>query len=129
MDRIWHHYELWEDYHNGMYNESRDGRPERVQRAAEILGDPVVCERAMRQVVETWPKATEFNLSNAEINRRAWLGQACCSCYAGIHEDEVREAWGLLTNEQRVRANIIATVVIKEWLRAHEKQAQMTLFD
>ena len=125
ITRIWHHFEKWEDYHHGMYDEDREGRPERVLRAAEILGDPIQCETAMRKVVAEWPIASEYNLSNAEINRRAWLGQAACSIYGGVHEDETREAWGLLSNEQRVRANKIATVVIKEWLYEHDEEAQL----
>jgi hypothetical protein len=120
MTRIWHHFDLWEDYHHGMYDEDREGRQERVLRAAEILGDPILCERAMRQVVTEWRFACEFNLSNAEINRRAWLGQAACSCYGGVHEDETREAWGLLSNEQRVQANNIATKIIKQWLTEND---------
>ena len=127
VTRIWHHFEKWEDYHHGMYDEDRQGRQERVQRAAEILGDPILCERAMRKVVAEWPRASEFNLSNAEINRRAWLGQAACSCYGDVHEDETREAWGLLTDEQRVRANKIATVVIKEWIYEHDETAQLQI--
>jgi hypothetical protein len=113
-----------------MYDEDREGRQERVLRAAEILGDPILCERAMRKVVEEWRFASEFNLSNAEINRRAWLGQAACSCCGGVHEDETREAWGLLSNEQRVRANGIATIVIREWLYEHDNEAnlQLTMF-
>ena len=127
ITRIWHHYELWEDYHNGMYSEDKEGRPERVRRAAEILGDPTLCNIAMRKVIAEWPIATEFNLSNAEINRRAWLGQAACSCYGGVHEDETREGWGLMTNDQRIRANLIATGIIKEWIREHDEEANLQL--
>lgn len=126
--RIWHHYDLWEDYHNGMYEEDREGRKERVLRAAEILGDPSICETAMRKVVAEWPFASEYNLSNGEINRRAWLGQAACSCYGGVHEDETREAWGLLSNEQRVKANGIATQIIKSWLYEHDDGLQLSMF-
>lgn len=110
-----------------MYAESREDRPARVLRAAEILGTPELCRKAMQKVVDEWPYASEFNLSNAEINRRAWLGQAACSCYGGVHEDETREAWGLLSNEQRVTANNIATGVIKAWLREHDENAQLQI--
>lgn len=122
MKRIFHHYNKWEDYHHGMYNEDKDGRQERVALAASILGTPETCEKAMQMVVEKWPIASEFNLSNAEINRRAWMGQAACSVYAGVHEDETREAWGLLSVEQRTTANAIATKVIKKWLREHDEE-------
>lgn len=131
MKRIFHHYNKWEDFHHGMYDEDRESRNERVKLAASILGDPATCEKAMRMVVDTWPVATEFNLSNAGINRRAWLGQACCSIYGGVHEDETREAWGLLTVPQRTTANAIATAVIKEWLHTHDTEhgQQISMFD
>ena len=131
MERIFHQYEKWEDFHHGMYNEDKADRKTRVDLAASILGDPETCEKAMKMVVENWPIATEFNLSNAEINRRAWLGQAACSIYGGVHEDETREAWGLLTIEQRTRANAIATKVIRSWVRKHEAEQdqQINLFD
>lgn len=131
MERIFYHYSLWEDYHNGMYDECKYGRAERVQQAAQILGNPDICRKAMEKVIDEWKICVEFNLSNAEINRKAWLGQAACSCYANIHEDETREAWGLLTEEQRKKANSIANIIINKWLRQYEKETetQIALFD
>lgn len=131
MERIFHHYNLWEDYHARMYDENKDGRKERVLKAAYILGTPDICREAMEKVVAEWTIATEYNLSNAEINRKAWLGQAACSCYGGVHEDETREAWGIMTEAQRVEANRIAATIIKKWLRERELEEtpQMMLFD
>lgn len=131
MQRIFHHYSLWEDFHAGMYDESKDGRAERVKEAARILGTPDICRLAMEKVINEWEKATEFNLSNAEINRKAWLGQAACSCYAGIHEDETREAWGIMTEEQRIEANRIAATIIKRWVgeREQEENPQISMFN
>lgn len=131
MERIFHHFNKWEDYHAGMYDESKDGRADRVQKAAYILGTPNICREAMEKVVEEWEKATEYNLSNAEINRKAWLGQAACCCYAGIHEDETREAWGLMTEAQRIEANRIAAEIIKKWVSQREFEAspQMSMFN
>lgn len=131
MERIFHHYSLWEDFHAGMYDESRDGRAERVAAAAKILGTPDICREAMNKVINEWQIATEYNLSNAGINRKAWLGQAACSCYAGIHEDETREAWGFLTPNQRTEANRIAAEIIKGWISKAEatESQQITFFD
>lgn len=131
MERIFHHYTLWEDFHAGMYDESKDGRKERVKKAAHILGTPDICQRAMEKVIAEWPISTEYNLSNAEINRKAWLGQAACSCFAGIHEDETREAWGLMTEQQRVKANQIAAKIIREWVQKREREddPQMDMFN
>lgn len=120
MERIFHHYSKWEDFHAGMYEEAKDGRSERVAAAANILGTPDICRKAMEKVIAEWKIATEYNLSNAGINRKAWLGQAACSCYAGIHEDETREAWGIMTEPQRIEANRIAASIIKAWLRDKE---------
>lgn len=131
MQRIFHHYELWEDFHAGMYNESKDGRKERVREAAYILGTPDICRKAMEKVIADWNTSTEYNLSNAEINRKAWLGQAACSCWAGVHEDETREAWGIMSEAQRIEANRIAAEIIKAWLqkRENEETGQISLFD
>lgn len=121
MERIFHHYSKWEDFHAGMYDETKDGRAERVAAAAKILGTPNICREAMEKVIAEWKIATEYNLSNAGINRKAWLGQAACSCYAGIHEDETREAWGIMTEQQRIEANRIAASIIKAWLLDKEQ--------
>lgn len=131
MERIFHHYSLWEDFHAGMYDESKDGRSKRVKEAARILGTPTLCREAMEKVVSEWKIAAEYNLSNAGINRKAWLGQAACSCYAGIHEDETREAWGIMTPEQRTEANRIAAEIIRNWLKAAEAEStqQYSIFD
>lgn len=131
MKRIYHHYNLWEDYHAGMYGEDKRGRKKRVEKAAYILGTPEICKQAMEKVISEWRIATEYNLSNAEINRKAWLGQAACSCYANIHEDETREAWGLMTEQQRIKANQIAASIIKKWLREREdkESGQISMFN
>lgn len=131
MKRIFHHYDKWEDYHNGMYDECKDGRQERVQKAVYILGTPEVCREAMEKVIAEWKIATEYNLSNAEINRKAWLGQAACSCYGNVHEDETREAWGLMTEQQRIKANAIAGEIIKKWCGKYdfEHSPQISIFN
>ena len=122
MERIFHHYNLWEDFHAGMYDESKDDRQTRVAKAAQILGTPELCQAAMEKVITEWEIATEYNLSNAEINRKAWLGQAACACFAGIHEDETREAWGTMTEAQRIKANEIAATIIRAWVRDRERE-------
>ena len=130
MKRIYHHYEQWEDYKNGMYAECKEGRAERVIKAAEILGTPQICTKAMEKVISEWQISTEYNLSNIGINRKAWLGQAACSCYANIHEDETREAWGLMTEEQRVEANRIAQKLINKWVKERQTSDDpQTVFD
>lgn len=125
MDRIFTPYTDWEDYQAGMYDESREGRSERVQAALECLSVPSECRRAMERVVSEWKTATDFNLTNKEQNRRAWLGQAACCIQHGCHEDETREAWGMMSDFSRDSANRIAQSIINEWERLNDGQMMM----
>lgn len=133
MRQKYYHYTLWEDFQHGMYDEDKDGREERVKKAVEILTNPELCFQQMTRVTKEWRVATEQNLTNMSINHQAFLGQTACAICAGVHEDETREAWGRLTNEQRYRANKIADAVFMEWRRRYEKEtepfSQMSLFE
>jgi len=121
MKRVWHHYEKWEDFQNGMYNEDKEGRQERVAKAIELLTNEDLCYEYMRRVTKEWRYATEQQLTNSRANPQSFLGQTACSLYAGVHEDETREAWGRLNNEQRYVANSIADRVAKEWKEEYEE--------
>lgn len=132
MKQIYHHYTEWEDFQNGMYNEDKQGREERVQKAVTLLSSPKELYKQMTRVTEEWIKATEQNLTDNSINHEAFLGQTACSIWQGIHEDETREAWGRLTSEQRYRANRVADLVDEEWHRkrtVNEANFQFSLFD
>lgn len=115
MKQVFYHYTEWEDFQSGMYNEVKEGRPERVKKAIEMLSDTTLCYTFMTRVVKEWVKATEQTFTNKSINHQAYLGQCACNLYAGVKEDETREAWGHLTNEQRYRANKVADRVRDEW--------------
>lgn len=129
MTPIYHHYTKWEDFQNGMYNEEKEGRKERVKKAIKILSDSSICYKAMKMVIENWKFACDQNLSNDMYGHRSFLGQSACSIYADVHEDETREAWGKLTDFERKRANMIADTVYSEWLKRHEQNPQISLFD
>lgn len=133
MKQIFYHYTRWEDFQNGMYNEIKDGRSERIKKAVDILSDLNLLYEQMTRVTQEWKCATEQNFTDNSVNHQAFLGQTACNIYAGIKEDETREAWGRLTNEQRYKANKVADRVYSEWLkryqREHEQYYQITLFD
>lgn len=94
MKQKYYHYTMWEDFQNRMYDEVKEGRPERVKQAACLLQDTESLYKQMRKVTQEWKYATEQNLTNTSINHQAFLGQTACNIYAGIKEDETREAWG-----------------------------------
>lgn len=120
MKRVYHHYTKWEDFQSGMYDEVKEGREARVNKAIELLTNEEVCYRYMKMVTENWIHACEQTFTNRH-NPRSFLGQCACAMYAGVHEDETRKAWGLLTEEQRYAANKIADQVYKEWRIDYEK--------
>lgn len=122
MKQRYYHYTKWEDFKHGMYDEDKENRPERVQKAVELLTDLENLYEQMTRVTTEWKYATEQNLTNANINHQAFLGQTACSIWAGVHEDETREAWGVLTCEQRYKANRVADRVFKEWQARFEKE-------
>lgn len=115
MKQVFYHYTEWEDFQSGMYNEVKEGREERIQKAVEMLSNESLCYKCMTTVATEWKKATEQTFTNKSINHQAYLGQCACNVYAGVKEDETREAWGRLTNEQRYRANKVADLVRDEW--------------
>ena len=132
MKQVYYHYTVWEDFKNGMYDEIKDGRKERVQKAVEILTNLDLLYEQMSRVTKEWKYCTEQNFTNASINHQAFLGQTACNIYAGIKEDETREAWGYLTNEQRYEANKVADRVYAEWFDRYMRDKdgyQYSLFD
>jgi len=95
----------WEDWINGMWNK---GDESRLQDAIEFTGDWQRYGSAMGEVIEAWPRTMLNSLTNPSINRRAFLGH-CAVCFKlGIQESITRQAWGLLTNQQRYDADAIA---------------------
>ena len=94
MKQVFYHYELWEDFQNGMYDEVKEGRKERIQKAIYLLTNESLCYEFMQKVTNEWIHATEQTLTNPSVNHQAFLGQTACNMYAGIKEDETREAWG-----------------------------------
>lgn len=132
MKQVFYHYTVWEDFKNGMYNEQKEGRKERVKMAVKILSDTELLYKCMKRVTTEWTHATEQVLTNPIINHKAFLGQAACNIHAGIKEDETREAWGYLTNEQRRAANKVADKVDNEWKKEYMKNKvgyQFSIFE
>lgn len=133
MTQKYYHYSLWEDFKNGMYEEDKDGRSERIKTAIECLTNLDLCYEQMSRVVNEWKYATEQNLTNPSINHRAFLGQSACSIWKKVHEDETREAWSYMTQQQRYDANKVADRVYQEWLKRYQRECgdhyQLSLFD
>lgn len=132
MKQVFHPYQNWEGYKSGMYEPCKPGRDDRVMTAMQLLSSPEQLQEQMTRVTLEWPIETEHVLSDQSISHRAWLGQSACNIFAGIREDETREAWSYLTNKQRKDANKVADLVDRRWRERYDgesKKHQLSFLD
>lgn len=112
MKQVFIPYYEWEDFINGMWNRGNDNQ---LKHAIDFTSDHEKYGKAMEEVIKAWPKTMLNNLTNLSINRLAFLGH-CAVCYKiNIPESVTRQAWGLLTEQQRINANKEAAKNIKLW--------------
>lgn len=121
MKRVWHPYWDWEDLDMWSPPPASD-RKRLVKKAVVFTGDYKLYGRWMLKVVDKWPISCEHNLTAVELNRRAWIGHAACFMAIGSPEDVTREAWGILSDEQRELANLKADEAIAEWEKRYESE-------
>lgn len=116
MKRIYHSYDKWECFHEGMYRERKgEERASYVMQSLHLLRNVRQLKMHMDAVVEEWLFSTEVHMTARNSNRRAFLGQAACCHAYHCSESETREAWSYLLPEEAERANEAADSVIKTW--------------
>lgn len=116
MKQIFHPWDKWEDYKHGFYdNISGRDKKEMIKKVVEMFTDSELTEICMRKVAKEWVFSCEHNLTNLNMNRIAYLGQAACCIFAGIPCSITIEAWNLVPDEKRKIADSIADKIIKEW--------------
>lgn len=117
MKQVYHPYQRWEDFKNGMWRkETKTYEEKMLNDVIEFTGDHIKYGNAMLRVIEEWKISCEHNLSNQSINRKAWIGHAACCIEKSYPEYLVRQAWGMLTEQQRVDANKKADYAIQKWI-------------
>lgn len=127
MKQIYHNYETWEDWINGMWSVvGKEQEEKMLPLAIEFTGNAELYGAAMIQVVYEWPISCEQNLTNSSINRKAWIGHAACCLEFGWPEYIVRRAWKYLSEKQQVKANRKAQQAISIWIENH-KQKQLNV--
>jgi hypothetical protein len=126
MKQIWHPWTEWECYISGMYDgpcalSLEEGKAE----YASFLRDTDRFMTSIHKVMEDWPKSCEHFLSNKQMNRVAWLGQAAMCMATGINRG-YRAGFMLLTDEERKIANKTAESEIQRWLQARSESTLQT---
>ena len=125
IKRIFHHYELWEEFHAGMWRgvpvEENQGF---VDAAAALMKDVDGFLSAMMTAMKEWKYSCEANLTSQSTNRRAWCGHAGCCIATKSPEHLTRLAWHTLTQPQQDLANAAADKAIAAWEREHLRKLQ-----
>jgi len=121
MTRIYHKWNQWECYPAGMY----EPRPPNGMSAKEandayavFLRDSPRFEKALEKVITEWVKSCEHYLSNENMNRIAWLGQAAMCADNGIGH-HFRGGFNQLTEQEQATANELALKYLNIWLEQH----------
>ena len=86
-----------------------------LEAAIVFTGNAKLYGEHMRKVILAWPIASEHNLTNASMNRLAWIGHAATFLAIQCPEMITREAWGHLSQEQRDLANDQAQQALNAW--------------
>ncbi len=116
INRIYHRYESWECYKNGFFDTSNTNKPELIKSVVDLFSDADKTKEFMLRVVNDWPHSSEHNLTNASLNRIAWLGQSACCIYAKVPFKITMEAWGCVPVEHQNKADSIAEKIISDYV-------------
>lgn len=127
MKRIYHHYKDWEDFKFGFYDSvTYSKKQDLINSVVYMFSDPILTERYMEKVIDDWVYSCEHNLSNENMNRVAYLGQAACCLYCGAPCDVTMRAWKELPIHVQLRSNEIAKKTIIKWARRIRSRNTLT---
>lgn len=126
VDRIYHTYDRWECYPAGLYETKPplEGMSPQECRDAyqEFLADLDRFRAGLEGVLRDWPNSTEHYLTNENMNRIAWLGQA-----AMCHETRVPRAFRggfmQLSEDEQQAANELALEYLNRFLTGRGEPA------
>ena len=121
--RIFHTYDKWECYKAGFYNTTKPGMTKKQCEEAYciFLADSSQFREALEHIITGWKHSCEHYLTNTEMNRIAWLGQAAM-CYAKGIPSAYKGGFNLLSREQQFTANSIALEYLNRWLSANNRE-------
>jgi len=122
MKQVFHPWTEWECYRAGMYDGKTALSSDEAKKAyAAFLRDIPRFIAAMHRVVKEWPVSCEHFLTNPNINRVAWLGQASMCIETGVSRKH-RSGFMLMSQDECRAANKAAQEVLNEWIDARENR-------
>lgn len=122
MDRIYHTWDKWECYPAGFYETKPPHKDMTTDQCktmyAKFLADIPRFSDALNGVLTNWKNSCEHYLTNENMNRIAWLGQAAM-CFDTRVPSVFCGGYQLLTDEQKQAADEAALVALNIWLEKH----------
>jgi hypothetical protein len=82
---------------------------------AEFLRDSARFEEALARVINEWKNSCEHYLTNENMNRIAWLGQASMCIATGVPAC-FRGGFNKLSEKEQTEANRVALKWLNVWL-------------
>lgn len=130
--RVYHTFDKWECHPAGFYEDKPKDRPDATKpqlerEYADFLADDTKFTDALERVISEWPMSCEHYLSNENMNRIAWLGQASACIALGI-PSAYRGGFHLLSEKDQNKADGVALVALNKWLVSHGREP-LTLQD
>lgn len=120
VKRIYHHWNKWEDYKAGFYdNKSGKEKQGMIDKVVEMFSSLELTEKYMDMAITKWYYSCEQNLTNNGMNKIAYIGQAACCLYAGVPATITMEAWSSVPSEFQEAANSIAERKLIKWSEYH----------
>lgn len=120
MKRIYYHVSKLEDLNSGLL--SNGERQDMIDQSYALLSDASTFSDRASEMVSDWIYAAAHNLTNVEINRQAWIGQATCLHNHKANMNETIRAWQSLSQELQDSANAIADSIISQYVEKLECQ-------
>lgn len=125
MSRVYHTWDKWECYPAGFFDTKppkgmTDIDCEKLYR--DFLKDDDRFRAALDRVLAEWVNSCEHNLTNENMNRIAWLGQAAMCIDTGV-PSRFRGGYHLLTDDEKYRADQTALFYLNKWLKSREDAA------
>lgn len=123
MKRIFHPWDKWEDFRHNFYG-GLDGakkKSESLELYAGLLRDLDRFEAALKTITTEWKYACEHNLTNENLNRIAYLGQAACALVYRVPHNVSCSGYNLLTDDEQKAADAMAQKYLDLWLTKHQE--------
>lgn len=118
MNRIFHPWYKWECYKFGFYETTPPrgmSKEQAINAYKDFLANITLFEMTLNKVIVEWKYSCEHYLTNVNMNRIAWLGQASMVYHTGVSSN-FRTGYNLLNDVQKEQADKKAFEYLNKWL-------------